>query len=86
MKKMLLMAKDVSEGAQIEGSRGKHVYFLFLVGGEGSDLMYQLIYSLGNRLYLTHRVRNKASQKKNFSWAVSSVTYESCTKLRTLGA
>lgn len=28
------MAKDVSEGAQIEGSRGKHVYFLFLVGGK----------------------------------------------------
>lgn len=74
---MLLMAKDVSEGAQIEGSRGKHVYFLFLVG-EGSDLMYQLIYSLGNWLYLNHRVRNKASKtKKNFSWAVSSVTYES---------
>lgn len=48
MKKMLLMAKDVSEGAQIEGSRGKHVYFLFLLGGEGSGLMYQLIYGLGN--------------------------------------
>ena len=45
---MLLMAKDVSEGAQIEGSRRKHVYFLFLLGGEGSGLMYQLIYGLGN--------------------------------------
>lgn len=31
---MLLMAKDVSEEAHIEGSRGKHVYFLFLLGGK----------------------------------------------------
>lgn len=38
------MAKDVREEAQIEGSRGKHVYSLFVPcwGGKGKTLMYQL--------------------------------------------